>query len=85
MNRLPEDVLDTIYKYKHQLEYAEVMEDLIQHKINCRYNVTISMLPYMFYWNEEGEQIPSIVVSDMDVFAFEILSGIKSKTHLNSI
>ena len=82
---LPEDVLDTIYKYKHQLEYAEVMEDLIQHKINCRYNVTIGMLPYMFYWNEEGEQIPSIVVSDMDVFAFEILSGIKSKTHFNSI
>ena len=82
---LPEDVLDTIYKYKHQLEYAEVMEDLIQHKINCRYNVTIGMLPYMFYWNEEGEQIPSIVVSDIEVFAFEILSRIKSKTHFNSM
>ena len=81
---LPEDVLDTIYKYKHQLEYAEVMEDLIQHKINCRYNVTIGMLPYMFYWNEEGEQIPSIVVSDIEVFAFEILSGIKNKTHFDS-
>ena len=82
---LPEDVLDTIYKYKHQLEYAEVMEDLIQHKINCRYNVTIGMLPYMFYWNEEGEQIPSIVVSDIEVSAFEILSRIKNRTHFNSV
>ena len=82
---LPEDVLDTIYKYKHQLEYAEVMEDLIQHKINCRYNVTIGMLPYMFYWNEEGEQIPSIVVSDIEVFAFEILRRIRSNTFYNSM
>ena len=82
---LPEDVLDTIYKYKHQIEYAKVMEDLIQHKISCRYNVTIGMLTYMFYMNEEGVRIPSIDVSDMDVFAFEILSRIKSKTHSNSI
>ena len=54
MNRLPEDVLDTIYKYKHQLEYAKVMDELFQHKINCRYNVTIGMLTYMFYLNDEG-------------------------------
>ena len=78
---LPEDVLDTIYKYKHQIEYAKVMEDLIQHKINCRYNVTIGMLTYMFYVNEEGVRIPSIEVSDMEVFAFEILSRITSTTY----
>ena len=85
MNRLPEDVLDTIYKYKHQLEYAKVMEDLIQHKINCRYNVTIGMLTYMLYVNEEGVRIPSIEVSDMEVFAFEILSRIRSNTFYNSM
>jgi len=85
MNRLPDDVLDKILKYKHEVEYAKVMEDLIQHKINCRYNVTIGMLTYMFYLNEEGVRIPSIEVSDIEVFAFEILSRIRSNTYYNSI
>ena len=48
MNRLPDDVFDEIFKCKHEIEYAKVMEDLIQHKINCRYNVTIGMLTYLF-------------------------------------
>ena len=85
MNRLPDDVLDKIFKYKHEIEYAKVMEDLIQHKINCRYNVTIGMPTYMFYLNEEGVRIPSIEVSDIEVFASEILSRIRSKTYYNSI
>ena len=48
MNKLPDDVLDTIYKFKHQIEYAKVMDEIIQHKINCKYNVTIGMLKHMF-------------------------------------
>ena len=85
MNRLPEDVLDTIYKYKHQIEFKDVLNELIQQKINCRFNVTIGMLTYMFYVNEEGVRIPSIDVSDIEVFAFEILSRIRSNTYYNSI
>ena len=85
MNRLPTDVLDVIYKYKHQLEYAKVMEELIQHKINCRYNVTTAMTTYMFYLNEYGVRIPSIDVSNIEVCAFEILNRINNKTFLNSI
>ena len=85
MNRLPEDVLDKILKYKHEIEYAKVMEDLIQHKTNCRYNVTIGMLTYTFDLNEEGVRMPSIEVSDIAVFGFEILNRIKSKTYYNSI
>ena len=79
MNKLPDSLLDKIFQYKHQLEYAKVMEDLIQHKIHCRYDVTIGMLPYMFYMAEEGLRIPSIDVSNLDVYAFEILHLIKSK------
>ena len=85
MNRAPDDVLDKRFKYKHEIEYAKVMEDLIQHKINCRYNVTIGMLTYMFYLNEEGVRIPSIELSDIEVFSFEILSRIESSTYYNSI
>ena len=54
MNRLPEDVLYTIYKYKHELAFEDVLNELIQHKINCRYNMTIGMLTYMFYLDSEG-------------------------------
>jgi hypothetical protein len=82
---LPEDVLDTIYKYKHQIELKDVLNELIQHKINCRYNVTIGMLKYMFYLNEEGVRIPSIDVSSIEVFAFEILNKIRSTTYYNLI
>ena len=85
MNSLPQDILDTIYKYKHQLEYAKVMDELIQHKINCRFNVTIGMLTYMFYVNEVGVRTPSIDVSDIEVYGFELLGRIKSKIYYNVI
>ena len=85
MNRLPEDVLDRIYEYKHQIEMSDVLKELIQHKINCRYNISIGMLTYMFYLNEEGIRIPSISVSDIEIFSFEILNRIRSKTYYNII
>ena len=85
MNSLPQDILDTIYKYKHQLEYAKVMDELIQHKINCRFNVTIGMLTYMFYVNEVGVRTPSVDVSDIEVYGFELLGRIKSKICYNVI
>ena len=85
MNRLPEDVLDTIYKYKHQIEFKNVLNELIQHKINCRFNVTIGMLTYMFYVNEVGVRTPSVDVSDIEVYGFELLGRIKSKIYYNVI
>ena len=85
MNWLPEDVLDTIYKYKHQIEMSNVLKELIQHKIDCRFNISIGMLTYMYYLNEEGVRIPSISVNDIDVFGFEILNRIRSKQYYNII
>ena len=29
MNTLPEDIQNTIYKYKHQIEFSKVMSELI--------------------------------------------------------
>ena len=85
MNRLPEDVLDKIFKYKHQIEMSDVFKELIQHKINCRYNISIGMITYMFYLNEKGILRPSIGVSDIEVSSFEILNRIRSKTYYNII
>ena len=80
MNKLPDDVLDTIYKFKHQIEYAKVMDEIIQHKINCRYNVTTNMLKYIFNLNECGIKVCCIDVSSIEVFSFEILDRIKKKS-----
>ena len=78
MNKLPDSVLDTIYKYKHEIEFKDVLNELIQHKINCRYNVTTNMFKYMFYLNECGIKVCCIDVSSIEVFSFELLDRIKS-------
>ena len=78
MNNLNNSVLGIIYKYKHQLEYTNVMNELIKHKIHCRYNVTIEMLKYMFYVNTDGFKIACIDVSSISVFSHEILNEIKN-------
>lgn len=34
--QLPDNVIDIIYKYKHPLEFNEVMNELCKTRINCR-------------------------------------------------
>ena len=79
MNKLNDSVLDIIYQYKHQLEFKDVMHELIQLKIHCKFNVTMEMLKYMFYVNQDGLKIVCIDVSSINVFAYEILNEIKNK------
>ena len=43
INWLYGDVLDTIYKYKHQIEMCNFLKKLIQHKIHCGFNVPIGI------------------------------------------
>ena len=43
MYYIPEDVLNTIHYYKHNLEYAEVMKELKERKLQCRLNITLDM------------------------------------------
>ena len=79
MTNLNDNVLDIIHKYKHQLKFEDVMYELIEHKIHCKYNVTIEMLKYMFYVNQDGFKIACIDVSSIIVFDYEILNEIKTK------
>ena len=37
MNSLPEDIQDTIYKYKHQMEFEKVMWELISEQCYCEW------------------------------------------------
>ena len=82
MNKLNDSVLDIIYKYKQQLEFKDVLNELIQHKIHCVYNVTMNDLKYMFYVNIDGVRVSCLDVSSINVFAYEILNGIKNNKNI---
>ena len=85
MNNLPDNVLDIIYKYKHQLELKDVMTELIEHKIHCKYNFAMDALNYMFYVNNYGIRISCLDFSSINVFAYEILNEIKNKKNKHII
>ena len=79
MNSLPENIQDIIYKYKHQLKFKTVLNDLIQHKIYCKYYITLDMLKYMFCVNQCGMRVSCIDVSSIKPSSYEILNMIKHK------
>ena len=85
MNNLPDNVLDIIYKYKHQLELRDVMTELIEHKIHCKYNFAMDALKYMFYVNNHGVRIACLDFSSVNVFAYEILNEIRNKNNKHII
>ena len=74
---IPEDVLNTIYYYKHNLEYAEVMKELKERRVQCRFNITLDMAEKMMYMNHEGVLVKCISIDKIDVVAKEILNIIK--------
>ena len=43
MYYIPEDVLNTIHYYKHNLEYVEVMKELKERRLQCKFNITLDM------------------------------------------
>jgi len=48
MNKLPDDVLYIIYKYKHQLEYKHVIDQLKHYRIKCFFNINLNNHVYLF-------------------------------------
>ena len=82
MNKLNDSVLDIIYKYKHQLEFKDIMKELIQYKIHCKYNVSMEDLKYMFYVNKDGVRVSCIDISSINVFAYEIRNRIKKTNNM---
>ena len=49
MNKLPYGVSHIIYLYKHNLEYKEVMDELLQCKINVYFYVSLKQARLMCY------------------------------------
>ena len=47
MNNLPEPILDNIYKYKHQLEFKHVMDELTDNNTDTMHLTRQALLRYL--------------------------------------
>ena len=60
MNNLPEPILDNIFKYKHQLEFRHVMDELTGNLENMYFNTKLELLRWLIL---NGEEIDCIILS----------------------
>ena len=81
MNNLPEEVKDKIYKYKHELEYKSVMNELILHRLNTAFNLTLEIVEMMLYYDHNGCARKVVSIDNIECFAHEILAVMFNKKH----
>ena len=81
MDYMPEEVIDKIYRYKHQLEYKSVMNELILHRLNTAFNMTLDMVEMMLYYDHNGCARKVVNIDNIDCFAHEILAVILNRKH----
>ena len=72
MDKIPEDIQYKIYKYKHQLEYKDVMDDLLQKRILCRYNLSLSAVRRMMYCSRDGVLVTCLNIDNIDVIGSDM-------------
>ena len=60
MNNLPEPILDNIYKYKHQLEFKHVMDELSGNMDNLYFTTKLELIKYL---KRNVEEIDCIILS----------------------
>ena len=47
MNSLPEPIIDNIYRYKHQLEFRHVLDELIDNNDNLYFKTKQELIKYL--------------------------------------
>ena len=60
MNNLPEPILDNIYRYKHQLEFKHVMDELSGNMDNLYFTTKLELIKYL---KKNVEEIDCIILS----------------------
>ena len=77
MNKLPDDVTQQIYFYKHNMEYINVMNELLQAKINVYYNFSLAQCRVMYFIKNNIKYL-SLDVSNINVSSKQLLNVIKN-------
>ena len=57
MNSLPKEIIDNIYKYKHQLEFRHVMDELTDNNTDTMYLTRRAILRYLINHINEIEWV----------------------------
>ena len=76
METLPDDVIQQIYLYKHNLEYTYVMDQLLQAKINVYFNISLTQCRVMYFIKNNIKYL-SLDTSDLNVTSAQLLNVIK--------
>ena len=78
MNNLPEPVLDNIFKYKHQLEFRHVMDELTGNLENMYFNTKLELLRWLIRYREEIDCI--ILSSNRRICVDEYVKRLSNNT-----
>ena len=76
MNNLPDDVIHQIYLYKHNLEFVNVMDQLLQAKINVYFDTSLEQCRVMYYVRNNITYL-SLNVNELNVTPTQLLNTIK--------
>ena len=77
MNSLPEEIEYIIYKYKHQLEYKHVIDELKKLRIECFFRIDLNF-NNMVYCNHFNLFVKCIDINNICAPPKRILNTIKS-------
>ena len=77
MKNLPEDIIQQIYAYKHNMEFVNVMNELLQAKINVYYNLDLLQCRVMYFVKNNIKYL-TLDVNNINVSSKQILNVIKN-------
>ena len=72
MELIPEGLVYTIYKHKHEMLYSKVMKQLKTHRVNTVFLASLKFLEYG-YFEFGGVRLPCIDIDNIDATSYEIL------------
>lgn len=81
MDMLPAPILDHIFRYEHQLRYADVLRELVFHVINCVFKIQIKQAYNMKFRHPDGTCVPSININRIHVPSFKLLHIIRNSRY----
>ena len=72
MNKLPENIVNKIYRFEHAMSYSKVMNQLKTYRLNTVFIVSIEFLEHGYY-NVGGIRTPCIDLNSINATSYEIL------------
>eukprot|EP00969_Alexandrium_andersonii_P367071 15469913-Alexandrium_andersonii.AAC.1 len=80
MAQLPDEVINMIYTYEHQLSPWDVMRELLMRKTNCVLNVQMGQAFRMRYRHPDGSLRPCITIDRIEASSSELLQMTRNRT-----